>query len=1488
MRKFTSTDKQNITSRLLAFCLLIGTLMFMDSCRDATELDIPVPAPETENTRAELQTVQKPGGLIQQTDRTWKAVGKRVPLVGVGRVVNSFGSPLLEVLDTGSDNFGNIVDTLITNYTAFSTDGIEADLTSTTLVSVRDIYRTYTKGQQVGFTYIEKEGTSVLSVDLLKKMRIVLLKDGNEVQSTPVAGSDNALGVNLLSLGALSGDKWAERSISVIADVNFDEVALDLGGTEISALSGFQLCVKYAFVGDNPEIIACEGDPLDDYWTGGAPEINEGAQTTIGGLLGEIITSKYSQEIDEIQLITNDSPTDCAYHSFDISNLLSTDVRATVNFNREIPVGTEVGFKYSYSNTLLNLGLLGKSGPELYTYTNGEKNEEALQSVTPPMSLLNLGVVGSESPAYASMLVEKDNTKQLQIRLSGNILDGGLSNLLGGLTGKKINIYYAYVREPVTVDVSSYFSIGDTEIYGNSCTLPSSQSGSVTYNIVNQPYGASATVSGNTLTGATKEGAYIIQAVYTSESGKGVSHVFTVYRKINKTAGSGNKYITNASNGAYPAEPLDYEGCLLCLFNSTNNLSALVDNDTENYATHTHLLEAVGITPVAAIEMTKSVNTGLKPLRTGFIVQANSGLLNLDLLRDFEIRLYNNGNLISEEASRAQTSTDNSGVLGLDLISGGTDKYRIYVNTTKQFDRIELWKKQAVGLNLFSGFRMYGVFYEDADEKQVNANEVCMEVMSSTTHGVDINYDYTGEGGGLIDLGLGGATYGLSNLLDSDLSTGLDVGGLLNLDVIDGGTSVALKFDEKMPVSRPIGVVLEKNPLLNLELSVLEKLVSVSILSSELQSEDKTICEVQQTSLLDLDLLETDNRIYFELIPKYKLKSGISVENYDGIVINLNKGVLNLRLNEIKVTGIYTRVDSDGDGIPDCVDTEKEVSISITEDAHTCEGEPLVIPIVTEAAVGSEYLLSFENLTSGGKYDKTVAVSLDSDGGKAFSVDGLPYGKYDVDVVSLGSGEVLVSNAKAYVHAQLTEWMGKNDTDWNNWGNWTKGAPWHCTDVIIRKDAMKYPELKSGVTNCCDRIHFEAGAMLVRSDLLTYYKAFVDVQLKGGEYNYFVSPLQATVTGDMFINPTVSWTKDKYFTMPDAGNYPQMRTSPVVYQQASVKAYDFDGNGNKPVSDVIDDEFTQDFNGVNHQYSEAALYKVKPGDDTGASYCFRLPKNYDKYNYFSPNGVAKDLKEPITRTGTVGKLFTEGFSTDSKYYTTCVPNPYMAYIKVKIPEGATVRSYSDGTYYTIGNVGDSKISTGDDIIMSGSWCYIPPMSGIVVETTNNHLILSFDISPEMQCAKPEEDFAPAAARSSRTSATDVSEPHGVLRVVAEKDERWSSCVLYRSAEASNSLKEGEDVRTMVDAIEAPVVAVYSMADGKAADIQQFSDSKQIDLGLILRHSGTVRLKFKHDGSWDEWYLLDRQTSRVYFLNEAVEVVLENASSGNNRLSLIKK
>lgn len=1475
MRKFTSTDKQNITSRLFAFCLLIGTLMFMDSCMDATELDIPVPAPETENTRAELQPVDNPDGLIQQPDRTWKAVGKRVPLVGVGRVVNSFGSPLLEVIDGQSDNFGKIVDTDIDNYTSFTTSGVSASLASVNLVSVRDIYRTYAGGQQAGFVLHFEETANLLSLDLLKNMEIHFYKDGYEQTSVKLVNDEGQTAVGLKLLAFDNGNNGKEQALSVTcpSDKSFDEIQLVINGTNLSLFSS-GIDVKYAFVGDNEDKIAATNHNAD-FWGNNFPVVNTDKDYTTNKLEGGILNPQYVPIDGYKKIVDNDINNSLKLSTGSLLGLGGSDQYITVNFQKEIPAGYEVGFLYSIDSSILGLNLLGASGPDLYTY---DSNGDETGSQRAKTSLLSLDLLNSnEDQMRAGYTLEKPSS-QVKIKATDGFFNLiGKLPILGDLIGgkKSIYVYYAYVREPVTVDVSSYFSIDDTEIYKSDYELPaSSDEGNVYYNMITQPYGANATVSGNTLTGATKEGAYVIQAIYTdNKTGKQVSHVFTIYRRTSTSAGSGSKYITNASHGAYPSEPLNNDGgCLLCLFNNVNSLNAIVDNNLDNYAVYTQVLGLVGNTPLAAIELTKPVNSVLEDIRTGFVVQANSGLLDVSLLNNLEIRLYNNGELI-ETGNAASTGTD---VLGVDLISGGSDKFRVYVNTDQQFDRIELWAKQGVGLSLFNNFRMYGVFYEDADEKQTSANEVCMEVMNNLNHRLEIDYDRTGESGGLGNVNLlGGTTYGLSNLLDNDLNTGMSVSSLLKLELLNGDLQVALKFKE-MPVSRPIGVVLEADGgLLGSNLTALGNNVSVSILS-----DGQEICKAQKASVLDLNLLESEKRIYFELIPEYNLEDGVSADYYDGIVISLGGGLLGLSLNEIKVTGIYTRVDSDGDGIPDCVETESETPLAIGE-AHACEGEPLVIPVETEAKVGSEYMLLFENRSSGESYERYLDIK-QSGNNKIFSVEGIPYGIYYVSVYSLGSGEPLYNKANVYIHAKLTEWTGAADTDWNNWKNWTKGIPGSCTDVILRKDAAQYPALdaESG-TYSCDRIHFEAGSTLVRSDRLTYTMAFVDVMLEGGNYSYFVSPLQETYTGDMFVNPSVSWSIDKYFTVPDENSYPQMRTSPVVYQQASIQAYDYDGSEHTSV--VQQDGFTQDFNGVAHKYSETALYKIKAGDNSGSAYYFRLPKGHEGYNYFSPDGVAKDgVYQRTDRTGNSGKLYTGSYTFTPANGRMFVTNPYMAYITVDIPAGASVKSYSEGMYYSTAYVGRSRVSTSESVMSAGSSYLIPPMSGIIIEGVG---LSSITIRPDMQCTKPATTGAYALSRNS--SATG-NEPEGVLKVVAESRDKSSSCILYRSSEASNSLKEGEDVRTMVDAIEAPVVAVFSMADGKAADIQQFSDSEQIDLGLILRRNGTVKLKFKHDGSWDDWYLLDRQTSRVYFLNEAVEVVLENATSGNNRLSLIKK
>lgn len=1465
MRKFTSTDKQNITSRLFAFFLLIGTLMFMGSCRDTTELEIPVP--DTENTRTELEMVKNPDGLIQQTDRTWKAVDKRVPLVGVGRVVNSFGSPLLEVIDGKSDNFGKIVDTNIDNYTSFTTSGVSASVTSVNLVSVRDIYRTYAGGQQAGFVLHFEETANLLSLDLLKNMEIHFYKDGGEQASVKLAGDNGQAAVGLKLLAFDNGNNGIEQALSVTcpSDKSFDEIQLVINGTGLSLFSS-GIDVKYAFVGDNEDKIAATNHNAD-FWGNNFPVVNTDKDFTSNSLsdkdavTDESITN--SQELKTASLL---------------GGLLGgSDQYITVNFQKEIPAGYEVGFLYSIGSSILGLDLLGASGPELYTYDSyGNKTGSQVAKT----SLLSLDLLNSKADQMRAGYTLEEPSSQVKIKATDgffNII--GKLPIVGGLLGakKSIYVYYAYVREPVTVDVSSYFSIGDTEIYKSDYELPASSDGSVIYNMISQPYGASATVSGNTLTGATKEGAYIIQAIYTSPTGKGVSHVFTVYRKINKAAGSESKYITNASHGAYPSEPLNNDGgCLLCLFNNVNSLNAIVDNNLDNYAVYTQVLGLVENTPLAAIELIKPVNSVLEDIRTGFVVQANSGLLEVSLLNNLEIRLYNNGERI-KTGNTASTGTD---VLGVDLISGGSDKFRVYVNTNQQFDRIELWVKQGVGLSLFNNFRMYGVFYEDADEKQTSANEVCMEVMNYLNHGLEIDYDRTGESGGLVNVNLlGGTTYGLSNLLDNDLNTGMSVSSLLKLGVLKGDLQVALKFNE-MPVSRPIGVVLEADGgLLDLDLTALGNYVSVSILS-----DGQEICKAQNASVLDLNLLESEKRIYFELIPEYNFETGVSASYYDGIVISLGGGLLDLSLNEIKVTGIYTRVDSDGDGIPDCVDTEKEELIDITGVARTCEGEPLVIPIFTDAAVGSEYLLSFDNLTSGGKYDKVVGVSFDS-GETVFSVDGLPYGKYTFDVISQGSGKVLVSDAQAYVHAQLTEWTGAAGTDWNNWDNWTKGAPWTCTDVIIRKDALEYPELTSGVTNCCARIHFEEGSYIQYINHLKYDLAFVDMLINGGDYRIITTPLYETYSGDFFVNTGVNWTKDYYFTSLNNYNYPEKRVSPIVYQriwgtEAGNNVWQILEDGSQTKVSVGVSGWTEDFNYLNYEHIPGKGISLRAGEEGElTSYRFRFPKEYTKYNYFYSDGTSSNRTENISRGSKIGKLVTDenytlfGLQT-SGTNVVAVGNPFMSVLSIEgfLAENLSIQSIVLDNYTIEAKNGTSNVPSDE------RRKYINPAEGFLINSLSQKVDVTFS-------ADNVYSSASAAARSSRSANNSKH----ALFMEARCGGNVSNAAVWSFSGADDGLNEKEDVVVMTDSKNMRAVEVFTIADGKALAIQCMNNLNRIPVGLMVDGSKEVTLKIQtDDAKWKGWVLEDTLTGKQYSLTGGeVEIDLGSVKTTLSRLFLQK-
>lgn len=185
-------------------------------------------------------------GLILQTDGTWKA-NKRVPLTGVGRTIGNMSPGLVSVLG-GQGALGSIVDNDIENKASLA--GLAtANVAYTQIISVKDMYRTYSGGQQAGFVY-EVTDTKLLTVDVLKLFTITLYNDGEFLQTFNVSEEANTLGLSLLNVSTAGGNAQQTVAIEVPDYMEFDEIAIGYGGVDISALNSMN--IYYAFVGETP------------------------------------------------------------------------------------------------------------------------------------------------------------------------------------------------------------------------------------------------------------------------------------------------------------------------------------------------------------------------------------------------------------------------------------------------------------------------------------------------------------------------------------------------------------------------------------------------------------------------------------------------------------------------------------------------------------------------------------------------------------------------------------------------------------------------------------------------------------------------------------------------------------------------------------------------------------------------------------------------------------------------------------------------------------------------------------------------------------------------------------------------------------------------------------------------------------------------------------------------------------------------------------
>lgn len=1419
------------------FLAALLTVVFY-SCRDEDLLPS-VQSFEQGGTRAEAASTS---GLDVVQGATYGATYKpncRVPLVGEGRVINQITKNLVGVLSNSDNKLEYLVDKNLDN--SVSLKGLAEVNAGLPILSVKDVNRVYydsSNGIKVGFLY--KAPGGLLSLNVLQGFWVKTYLKGEEQDGSSTSGSgDNfkLLNLNLLNVsGGLS-------EISFTTTKPFDEVRIGCASIDVEVLSGLEF--YYAFVGENPKKIAAE--------TYAYPTAKQEKPAHWG--TGDLVNKNL-----------NDGPV-CEL----VSGLLGGGLTCRVDFGATIPVGSEVGY-YTTGGGLASISL---GATKLNAYDTGDNNPQSINTES------GIGVSALVGGAREfSMILTKKDTRRLELDLPSGI------NLLSA-----VKVHYAYSRDPVEIDVSSYFTIGNDTISTDYYNLPTPSEGTVIYSLISWPSGAtSPSISGNHMTGMTVNGDYVVKAVYTREE-KEISWSYAVIHRNKKEAEAGCNTMminTSANQGQYTVVESSGSQGGISLFNKINNRQNLVDGDYTNYAEATNVLSLIQFGSLAGVHSSQDIAPQGGKTRVGFVMQTNNQLLGADVLKFFFIRLYKDG----EEVFSGLTAENDA--VGVGLVGNDGSKLRFYVETDKTFDQVELWTAGLLNVNL-NTFRLYYAFYEPTTcEEYAGTSEACMEIITAQKHGATINYAETKSSS---VASVGTTMNNLSYVIDNSQQTAASI--VAGVSLISRST-VAVKFNS-IRGGQPLGAIL-RTPGYVLNASVLQNVTIAAYNGGQAVASEST-----SGGLASIEVISDAGLAYMEVTP---------LQGYDEVRISFPS--LADALETVWLSGFYIRPDANGNGIPDCAeepDDQGETDIaykSITE--HVCVDETTYLGNVRifvdaqDDKVGTKLTFTCYPYNGNGQKIEQEAELRQDDKGYFFELS-LPVGDYSISGLSTYNG------LRAQVHPLKTTWKrNASDTDWNNWSNWTDGSPWGCTNVVIPAGATRYPDLNAWGSvdkfyggNYCANIHFEPGAAVLNTQYLEYDCAYVEMEVQSGMYHMISTPLHGMVTGDMFVSPEMP----AYFTPLNGATYREVRHNPVVRQKMYSRAVTTATSGtNGTVAATVD--WSRTFNAVAQPYEQAQGIKMMVGNDWGTSYRLRFPKAYTEYNYYTLSGgwVKKETLPEGARNmngkfayevigfnpENAGSSFTFELRNEEQGATYFVAgNPFMSYLDIKTfltenKQSVQAIRIIDSENIFGGEEGLVRISLGENGDLSFDVAgeqsnTIAPLQAFYVEVSGDYASDNVNITyTSNMFVQPS---ASTATRSSRSASVPTA---GEMKISAVSGNSVSSCSLLHSAGASDAYNAKEDIVSLIDEDFMPKVKVYTVADKRALDIQKMSNATRVGLGFMVK-DGSQQTEFTLDygSNWKGWTLVDKQTGKRYLLDGTSLTVNAGAMKSNDgRFYLVKE
>lgn len=1441
------------------------------------------------------------------------AFPRRRALVGRNCVVNDIFSTV--GVASIPAHLGNITNDTLSDYATFA-GGVDANLGYSDLTSVRDMTHHYAAGTVAGFCIVSESGGSVLTLDVIKKFTIEFYCEGEKVGSA-YAGTGSEFNGVKLSLITLPGSSNASCNIQATSEKEFDEVRLVNTGIEAKVISAID--VKYAYVGTPKTYTLTKGATSVEDKSGIS---NFSDYCSDYGKTGGTLSAHNSLQ----DKLINADLTDGGVIAQLLGNVVSTipvGVNAPTDGGETFAAGTSVGFRM-HSLKLGDLQVGG--GGILITLT--DHNGKAIKSYQMGMSVLGLNLLsGSNS---SNVIIEAD------VPFSGAMMQ--YISLLG-LTAGITHTDYAYVTpapdidERPAIDPSADLSICDEQ---TSVQLYHNDKVPVTWSVVegNAKIDENGLVTGMNGTAGTK---YVFRATATDGSYTDV----TVTKNVGggDPAGCRNK-ITAAQGFVVDEKMPGVTASLISIshIDKGSKLDNLLDGNPDTYVKYVPGAEIAGHVGVVAIKVDpkksgatfrsilSSVNAkaAKDSIKMGFVIQNKGDGLNLNLLNDYSFKFFKNGeNVYTEQLNEAN-------VLGLDLI-GSSKLQKLELAATVpadiDFDEMALYHDGVLGVNL-SEIDFFYPFYEVGQDISICDDPLgCdpqvlhspVDVTTSTLSAPDgpsIDGNITGTYG---TVKVASGINHLSYLLDNDLTTGVTMGSVAQ---VGGGFRIGVKLGRQADYRQQLAIIMDDNNYQKIFTDKEGKGLDPLGIGAGHWMKVETYLDGKATgdsktdwAVLGADVLTTKGHNIYVWNPHKK---------YDEVVITI-AAVADVAKVQ-KIYAIALQSDIDGDGIPDCKDTNScNGAISNTNNPHACKGETVRLTFTGKKGFTYKIIAADQgvNLLKA----EAVRDTLDDMSNFAVEMPTVKSGMYSARIMQEkasstdGSGFYQDGEIFYTVHPTITHWNpNTTDTDWNTWSNWLEGSPYKCTDVVIPSGSKVYPVLQatgSSSENVCNNIHFESGAAVENVYRLTYGSAWVDLKLTNLEPRLFMAPLAGIRSGDFF---TSTPEEAKYFTTltddNDADSYTS-RTAPYLYQRMWKKSVegDYDGSGYLTTTLISKATWSHAFNSLHQDYSTfagsgneapACFSLMADNNDrySSADFYICLPKAGTRtYHYYGAIPGSSTGSEKVDHGDNSGRLWSsvnwtkaenEGlklvYSGDSKAAGNgifLVGNPMMSHLDVAaFLKGNTtidgIKLYSNNTAMSIINVDGKLLSSGSTLTDAEK--YIEPSAAFFVqakETTSGDGTTPTTYPKTLSVLYDNTMYGnqPGVATKSGNSRPRYSTEPAYLRMTATDGSHTSGALLLQGSEASAA--------TLIDEDYKPALAAFAVKGNKAMDICS-ADSDVIPLGYILSEGDSVKLSFTANGGFDTtgWRLYDRETGLSYDLDETPTIWMSGSNSGRLYLSRI--